>query len=268
MRKKALGRVVCLLVVLASTMATAPRSFDHSAWDRVLERFVTPDGRQVRYAALRLNPAELNAYVAQLAARSPESHPQDFPKRQDQLAYWINAYNALVIHGVVENWPVTSVAKIGLPYSFFWWKKFTVGGRRVTLNYIEHDVLRGQLDEPRVHFVLVCAAKSCPRLPPRAATPENVEALLEEAAQFFINEPRNLHIDLQRKRVTMSWILTHYREDFERYARRHHLNRLGMPLLDYIWQYANAEHRRALETLGRDADLEDFDYDWSINAAP
>jgi hypothetical protein len=168
---------------------------------------------------------------------------------------------------VVENWPVTSVTRIGLPYSFFWWKKFTVGGRRVTLNYIEHDVLRSQLDEPRIHFVLVCAAKSCPRLPPRAATPENVEALLDEAVRFFINEPRNLHIEPSRNRITVSWILTHYREDFERYARRHNLHRIGVPLLDYIWQYADADHRRSLESLGRSPKIEAFDYDWSINAA-
>jgi hypothetical protein len=141
-------------------------------------------------------------------------------------------------------------------------------GRPVTLNHIEHDVLRGKLDEPRVHFVLVCAAKSCPQLPPRAVTPETVEAMLDEAARFFINEPRNLRIERPRNRVTLSWILTHYREDFERYARRHHLNRIGVPLLDYIWLYAHAENRRALESFGRDVDLEDFDYDWSINATP
>ncbi len=260
---------IAVLLGLASPSATAAgaRAFDHSVWDRVLAQYVTPDGRQVHYAALKQNTAELDGYVAQLAARSPESHPQDFPTRQHQLAYWVNAYNALVIHGVVESWPVESVTKIGLPYSFFWWKKFTVGGRKVTLNYIEHDVLRGKMDEPRVHFVLVCAANSCPRLPPRAATPENVEELLDEATRFFINEPRNLRIEPQRNRVTVSWILTHYDEDFEHFARRLNLSHIGVPLLDYIWLYANAENRRALESLGRNPDIEAFDYDWNINSA-
>ena len=93
--------------------------FDHSAWDRVLKEFVTEQGR-VDYAALEANPAALNRYVTELAAQSPVSDPQQFPTRDSQLAYWINAYNALVMKDVIEHWPVQSVRKIGgLPYSFF-----------------------------------------------------------------------------------------------------------------------------------------------------
>ena len=98
------------------------QQFDHSAWDHVLKEFVNEQGR-VDYAALKANPAELNRYVGELGARSPASDPQQFPTRESQLAYWINAYNALVMEAVIDRWPVESVRKIGgLPYSLFWRK--------------------------------------------------------------------------------------------------------------------------------------------------
>ena len=125
------------MVWLALAAGTARgEEFDHSNWGRVLEKFVTETGR-VDYAALKADSADLDRYVTQLAARSPASHPREFPTRNSQLAYWINAYNALVMKGVIEKWPVKSVVKIGLlPHSFFWRKKFVVGGKKYTLNNI------------------------------------------------------------------------------------------------------------------------------------
>jgi len=128
--------------------------------------------------------------VEQIASRSPVSHPQVFSTRDSQLAYWINAYNALVIKAVVENWPTKSVRNLGKLYSFFWARKFVAGGKEYTLNNIE-DILRKKLVEPRIHFAIVCASNSCPRLQREAYTPENAERLLDEAARFYVNEPRN-----------------------------------------------------------------------------
>ncbi len=216
-------------------------------------------------AALKADPRELDRYVAQLAARSPVSHPQEFPTRESQLAYWINAYNALVMKTVVENWPTKSVRDIGiLPYSFFWRKKFALGGRKYTLNAIEGDFLRKKLAEPRIHFALVCAANSCPRLQREAYTPQNTERLLEEAARFFINEPRNLRIDRARNQVTLARIFTFYREDFENYVRAHNLSTSGHPVLDYVRVYANTSNRLALDGLVNPK-VESFPYDWGIN---
>ena len=252
-----------LVLVFLLTGAAGAQEFDHSAWDRVLKKLVHDTGR-VDYAALKANPAELDGYVAQLAARSPVSHPQDFLTRSSQLAYWINAYNALVIKGVIESWPVSSVRKIGkLPYSFFWHKKFVAGGEQYTLNNIE-DILRKKLAEPRIHFAIVCASNSCPRLQREAYTPENTERLLEEATRFYVNEPRNLKIDLARNRVTLPLILGHYHEDFENYVRANHIAGSGQPLVDYIKLYANPANRAALDALKRPS-VDHFDYDWGIN---
>src|SRR6516225_4891302 len=125
------------LVLSGGSVEVHAQEFDHSPWDHVLKEFVNEQGR-VDYAALKASPAELDRYVRELAAQSPVSHPQNFPTRQSQLAYWVNAYNALVMKGVVDHWPVESVRKIGgLPYSFFWRKKFVVGERKYTLDAIE-----------------------------------------------------------------------------------------------------------------------------------
>ena len=99
-------RVIVLLAVLLFVVfgsgAGWAAEFDHAPWDRVLKRFVTETGR-VDYRALKADPADLDQYVSQLAAHSPVSHPQDFPARESQLAYWINAYNALVMKSVIEH---------------------------------------------------------------------------------------------------------------------------------------------------------------------
>ena len=250
---------------LASETPARATEFDHSGWDRVLKQHVTEDGR-VDYAAIRENPAELKAYLAAVAARSPASHPNDFPTREAQLAYWINAYNALVFHGVVEAWPVKSVRDIGtLPYSFFWRKKFPVGGRKYTLNGIE-DILRKQFGEPRVHFVLVCAAKSCPILERQAFTAENVEELLEKNTRAFINDPRNLKIDAAANRVTVARIFTFYDGDFKAFVRARVPGSTGHPTLAYIRIYASDANGRALDAL-KNPKVNDFEYDWGINAA-
>ena len=254
---------LALLFCLTMACPARAQSFDHSPWDRILQQYATDAGR-VDYAALKKDSAELNAYVAAIAARSPVSHPADFPTRDAQLAYWINAYNALVFYGVVEAWPVKSVRDIGtLPYSFFWRKKFTVGGRKYTLNGIE-NILRKQLGEPRVHFVLVCAANSCPNLEHQAFTAANVEDLLEKNTRAFINDPRNLRVDSAQNRVTVARIFTFYKGDFEAFVRLRNPESSGHPILAYIRIYASDANRRALDTLTNPR-VDDFDYDWGIN---
>ena len=127
-----------LLGMMAGTACA--QEFDYSPWDRVLKKYVTEMGR-VDYAALKADSGDLDRYVTTIAARSPLSHPQVFPTRESQLAYWINAYNALVMKAVVANWPTKSVRSLGKLYSFFWARKFVAGGKEYTLNNIE-DILR------------------------------------------------------------------------------------------------------------------------------
>jgi hypothetical protein len=114
--------LVATLAAAGANGATAQQ--DYSAWEHVLRGFVADSGR-VNYPALKAHPAELDRFVRSLRGRSPFTDPGDFPTREARLAYWINAYNALVIAGVVEAWPVSSVRQIGvLPFSFFRRKEF------------------------------------------------------------------------------------------------------------------------------------------------
>ena len=258
-------RVVFLYVLglLAVTAGTAlAQEFDHSPWDRVLKKYVTETGR-VDYVALKADSGDLDRYVAAIAAHSPVSHPQVFPTRESQLAYWINAYNALVIKAVVENWPTKSVRNLGKLYSFFWARKFVAGGREYTLNNIE-DVLRRKLVEPRIHFAIVCASNSCPRLQREAYTAENVERLLDDAARFYANEPRNLKIEVAHNRVTLPNILGHYHQDFEDYVQAHNATATGHPQVDYVRLYMNPGNRALLDAL-KNPKVDHFGYDWGIN---
>jgi len=251
------------VLALAASACAQEQGFDYAPWDRVLKKFVT-ETSQVDYAALKANPDDLNQYAEQIAARSPISDPNDFPTRDSQLAYWINAYNALVMKAVIDHWPVSSVRKIGkLPYSFFWRKKFVAGGQMYTLDNIE-DILRKKLAEPRIHFAIVCASNSCPRLQRKAYTPENTERLLDEAARLYVNEPRNLKIDVAHNRVVLPNILGHYHEDFENYVRAHNATITGQPQVDYIRLYANPANRALLDAL-KNPKVDHFGYDWGIN---
>ena len=255
---------VALLGALLMGSAAGAQGFDHSAWNRVLKKYVTEEGR-VDYGGLKANRTEFDGYIAQIAARSPESHPQDFPTREAHLAYWINAYNALTICGVVDNWPTRSVRDLGFLFGFFRRDDYTVGGKKVSLNYIEHDVIRKQFSEPRIHFALVCASLGCPKLRREAYVPEWLEQQLEDGARYFINEPRNLQIDPGRNRVTLSKIFDWYSSDFEKYAKAANLSGTGQPILDYVRRYANENNCRALDAL-KNPRVSYADYSWEINA--
>lgn len=256
----------CSLCVLPVT--ARGESFDHAHWELVLRKFVNEQGR-VDYGSLKQSGADLDAYVAALAARSPKSEPAAFPSRASQLAYWINAYNALTISGVVENWPVSSVRKIGfLPFAFFRSKKFTVGGRQMTLDDIE-NILRQELRETRIHFAIVCASNSCPHLQSGAYTAENVESLLDQAGRAYVNDPRNLFLDAPHNRATIPSIFKWFRQDFEDYARRNKLATTGLAstgdvALDFMRKFANDANRRAIDAL-KNPRVSYFDYDWGIN---
>ncbi len=263
-----MGKLVVLVLpffvlVLAASACAQERGFDYAPWDRVLKRFVTDTGR-VDYAALKASPGDLNQYVRQIAVHSPISHPNDFPTRDSQLAFWINAYNALVMKSVIDHWPISSVRKVGkLPYSLFWREKFVAGGQKYTLDGIE-GILRKKLAEPRIHFAIVCASNSCPRLQRDAYTSENTERFLDEAARSYVNEPRNLRIDTAHKRVTLAFIFGHYHGDFEGYLRARDNSATRQPVLDYIRIYANPKNRAALDALKKPT-VDHFSYDWGIN---
>ncbi|MBI4462045.1 MAG: DUF547 domain-containing protein, partial [Acidobacteria bacterium] len=130
------GALAALCLVPAGARAQAAESFTYSAWTRVLENYVTPQG-QVRYAALKANRAELDAFIDQLAAINPENRPDLFPDRATQLANWINAYNAFVVKALVDSYPVKGPLDIryGFGQLFFKRARHVAGGRHLSLDH-------------------------------------------------------------------------------------------------------------------------------------
>ncbi|MBM3796637.1 MAG: DUF547 domain-containing protein [Acidobacteria bacterium] len=244
--------MLALLPLLAAAAATA--GFDHAPWDALLKRHVNALG-EVDYGALKCARAPLDVYVAALAAQSPDSHPAAFPSRADQLAYWINAYNALTIKGVVDAYPTRSVRNLGMAFGFFRRKDYTLGGRRLSLQDLENTIIRGCFGEPRIHFAIVCASVSCPLLLRDAYTGANLETLLDRATRISMMQARTVTIDKAARRVTLTTLFNWYAKDFGGAAA----------VLPFVRRHLTPERQRELDALGASSKVKYFEYDWAIN---
>lgn len=240
-----------LLLLLLPALAWAqPESFDHSAWDRVLKRIVNAIG-EVDYAALKRDRAELDAYLAALARSSPDNRPELFPSKRDELAYWMNAYNALVTGAVAAQYPTKSVRDLGFLYGFFRRKEHTLGGRTMSLMSLEHDIIRRRYGDARIHFAIVCASLSCPRLAPEVFVGRTVDAQLDGLARQFLTERRGMSIDERANTIWLSALFKWYDDDFG-------------DVLAFLKKYAGGEDRKRLDAM-RSPRLRHYEYDWSIN---
>ncbi|MFQ5776874.1 MAG: DUF547 domain-containing protein [Terriglobia bacterium] len=254
------------LLLLGGTagVATPAELFDYGPYARVLEKYVTPNG-QVHYAALKKDPADLDTFIHELAAVSPENQPRLFPTPEAQIAYWINAYNAFVVHAVVQAYPVGSVRdlKFGFGLLFFKRAKFVAGGKNYSLDDIEHGILRKRYQEPRIHFAVNCASASCPPLRLEPFRAETLEAQLEQAARDFIARPENAAV--QGDALHLSKIFDWYGEDFVRALERDGATKPSV--VDYVLRYLPRE--RAARLRHGKPRVNFFAYDWTLNdAAP
>ena len=232
---------------------------DHGVWQRILGTYLAPGADRVnRFAYAGLGPADgraLDGYIAGLAAT-----PVSALARPEQRAYWINLYNALTVQVVLDHYPVASIHDIAISPGLFaigpWDKKLIeVEGVAVSLNDIEHRILRPIWRDPRVHYALNCASIGCPDLQATAFTAANAEALLEAAARAYVNHPRGARVE--DGTLTVSSIYAWFREDF---------GDTEAGVIAHLKRYAGPELAKALETV---TDIEDYEYDWVLNdAAP
>lgn len=228
---------------------------DHGPWDRILDAYVAPDGAGVNrfdYAGVSAaDRAALDRYLAGLAAL-----PISRYARAEQRAYWINLYNALTVRVVLGHYPVDSIRDIDISPGLFAdgpWDKplLTIEGQAVTLNDIEHRILRPIWHDPRIHYALNCASVGCPNLRRRAFTAANAEALLEAAARDYVNSPRGLRF--AGNKLIVSSLYVWFQEDFggDDAGVIAHLMRYAAPAL-------------AARLAGVKA-LDGHAYDWSLN---
>lgn len=233
----------------AARPAAAPAAADHSAYDRLLKKYVNAQGR-VNYKAWKADQAGLNQYLQQLSKNPPAASSS----KAEQMAYWINAYNAYTIRLILDHYPVQSIKDIGskikIPFVTTPWaaKFFSIGGKKMSLDNIEHGILRKQYNDPRIHFALVCASISCPRLRNEAYTAARLESQLDEQGRDFLNDPG------KNKPGKTSAQLSKY---FDWYKGDWSSN--GQSVAAWVSKYAATK-------MDKGATVSYLDYNWQLNA--
>lgn len=208
----AISALLAMLALVAGPPAFAEGGFNHDALAAALARHVR-EGR-VDYAALKARPAELDRYLGSMAAVSKAEF--DRWAEPERLAFLINAYNAWTLRLILDHHPVQSIKDIGSflrgPWDIPLVKLF---GGTTTLNTLEHDIIRKEFAEPRIHFALVCAAKGCPVLRSEAYTGEKLEGQLTDQTRLFLATPEKNRVDAAGRVVYLSPIFKWYGGDFE-----------------------------------------------------
>ena len=247
------------LVFVVFASQSGAETFDYAPLNRTLGRVVNTQGH-VDYEAVKKD-ADLQVFLDQIAQISPDTHPAFFSSPADSLAFWINAYNACVLSGVSKAYPVSSVTEIAPTFGFFKTHRFVVGGLRVTLDHIEHEIIRKQFADPRIHAAINCAAVSCPRLLNKAFTPDKLDDQLNSVMRDMIHNP--IHVQINRKTgvVSLSAIFDWFSSDFTSYVQT---NQVGETVLDYVSLFLSQDDTQYLQN-HPDLQIVFFDYDWSLN---
>jgi hypothetical protein len=229
---------------------------DHSNWDQLLSRHVRENDRGVNLVDYRgFSPSDkekLSSYIAELSVIQVSNL-----NRNEQLAYWINLYNALTVQVVLTHFPVRSIRKIRTSPGLFaigpWGEKIvTVEGNKLSLNDIEHRILRPIWRDPRIHYVLNCASIGCPNLRASAYRPLGLDALLDGAAVAYVNSHRG--VSIAKGKVSVSKIYDWFIEDFGGTEKS---------VLRHLQEYAKPDLAAKLKSAGK---LSGAHYDWSLNA--
>ncbi len=250
--------------LLSVSLSTSAFSFYHlhQHWQRVLDKFVVQIGQSgaktaVKYALLKQFPQALEQYLAEVQALKPEEYK--LFSEAEQLAFLVNAYNALTLKLIIDHYPVKSIKDIGGLFSSPWKKEFfSLLGQKHHLDYIEHEGIRKNFNEPRIHFALVCAAKSCPALRKQAYLPGTLDKQLEEAALGFLKDPTNNRFDTEQKKLFLSSIFKWYGDDF--------VKKYGS-VKAYVATRIASTQAQSEQIQSSDVKIEHVDYSWALNEA-
>jgi hypothetical protein len=247
----------------------------HTEFNLILEKHVT--NGWVDYRGILSESDMFYRYINSLGAVNAETLASW--SRDQEFAYWINAYNAFTIQAIIEKYPIRSRSLIGLFFpqnsilqiSGIWDRlKFNAGGQSLTLGQIEHEILRKLFDEPRIHFAIVCASRSCPALRSEAYRSDILEFQLHEQTVEFINDPaRGVRWDSAKQRLYISKIFKWFKEDFKQKTDASETpNRAEVPgnrLLAFIRPYIRNE--AIIDSMGDNWNVRVsyLPYDWRLN---
>ncbi|KKD39669.1 DUF547 domain-containing protein [Limnoraphis robusta] len=238
--------------------ATEP--FSYQNYQQILSTYVDENGN-VNYKALKENRQNLDKFNASLATLSPQSFENWTEK--EKIAFWINAYNSLTLLAIIENYPTKSIRDI----PGVWTKlQFNVMGKEVTLDEIEHKILRVQFNEPRIHMGLVCASIGCPLLLQEPYTGDKLDEQLDEQTRKFIALNQNFQIDKQNNQVYLSSIFKWFGEDFIPSFKAQDKftgSDKERAVLNFVSQYLEESENKYL--INGKYQIKYLDYDWSLN---
>ncbi|MFN3190832.1 MAG: DUF547 domain-containing protein [Aureliella sp.] len=250
------GTPVKVGAVVDAKQRVSMDQIDHSVLDMLLKRYVDNDG-MVHYREWSQRDSDLRAldgYLSELSRAELDVKAN----RQAVLAYWINAYNAVTLKGILREYPTTSIrnhtAKL-LGYNIWKDLKLQVDDREVSLDEIEHQVLR-KLGEPRIHFAIVCASISCPKLRNEAYLPTKLEEQLANNARDFFGDSGKFQFDVKAQRLGLSKILSWFAEDFGS-TRREQLEAISSYVPEQARDLLRSEATR----------ISYLEYDWGLNEA-
>jgi len=243
----------------ALVASSDPLSYE--GYETVLRTYVNADGL-VDYPALQVNPQGLKDFVAQLRSVSPDTYAAW--SENEKIAFLINVYNAITLESIINQNPLKgSIKDIFGVWNF---NKHTVMERSLTLDNIEHDILRKDFQEPRIHAALVCAAISCPPLRQEPYTGEKLDEQLDDQVRKWLSSPTGLQIDRTQNRVAISSIFDWFGKDWQtKYAIEGTFTGSAKErsALNFISNYVNPEDKEYLEQ--GNYKLNYLNYDWSLN---
>lgn len=245
--------LICLLSVLSLShckvkdVQSGSQPIKHNVWDTLLKTHVNAAGL-VDYQGIIEDSVRFEGYLTTLRNHHPNKKNWN---REERLAYWINAYNAFTVKLIIDNYPTESIKDIksGIPFvnGVFDIDFIEIEGQKYSLNNIEHGIIRPKFNEPRIHFAVNCAARSCPKLANFAYQPEILEEQLEQVTREFVNGDKNI---LTPDKVQLSKILNWYWGDFKKqYDSR----------IEFLNKYS------AEVQINKTAEIEFLDYNWSLN---
>ena len=225
-----------LTAVLILCSAPSFAQPDYDAYNALLGQYVSADGR-VDYPKLKANRAALDAVAAQFSAQQPSERWS----REEQMAFWINAYNLFTLRLIVDHYPLKSIMDLdgGKTWDL---QRITIGGTAYSLNQIENEILRPRFKDPRIHFAINCAARSCPPLYNQAFRPQTLQQQLDARTRRFIRSKNNV---LAPKTVKVSKIFEWYAADFG-------------ALIPFLNRYASVK-------IEPTANVSFLPYDWNLN---
>lgn len=226
----------CLIFCLLFHPSWAQKSI-HELWDNELKKFVDAEGR-VDYKRWKEDTILLDAYIAELE----NNPPKPFWRSNDSLGYFINAYNAITVKLILDHYPIKSIRKLVTPWRL---KRFKLNNTFISLNHIEHKILR-KMNDPRIHFAINCASRSCPKLQNSAFFSHKIDQQLEHATKAFINDSSKNKIS--KDNVQLSRIFQWFAKDFGNKKQR----------LNFIQSYTQ-------ECIDSHVKIRFLSYDWRLN---